>query len=397
MPGPPPTYREQVPQVIEWGWTAATPEFQKWLETMTAEPWPTQLAAGTRMKPGVYINPRAEATGMTDAYDARQAAELLTVRALQLQDRGDPGTALNHLMTVLALSRHLRHHAPGYAYLAGLDAESAGLAGLNHWLNRVGRRPELLRRALGQLGEHEAATPPVTEALEAEYLRYRDRLGTGQRPGSHGNAEIEAMLMQTPWEAERARRLGDAVFAGRRRLAEAGEMVPLGGRRPVRRLAARFGAAPGASAWSAWSPRPGWPAGSPRRPPCSGPRSWDCAVSVRPGFSWPWPSTSAEHGQAATALDDLVTGLVLKELPDDPFTGRSFRYRVSQKDERITWHRVLPGGGESIRGPAPPGTGNPLERGPDGTDDGGTRQWVDPGKGAAGRDLIFLVPLPEGK
>jgi len=388
---PPPTFRDQVPQVIDQGWAAATPELQIWLETMAAEPWPTHLAEGARMSPGVFINPRDEASGPGDATDCRRAAELLTARALQIQANGEHQKSLDYLMTVLALSRHLRHQGPAYAYLAGVEAEYAGLAGLDHWLNRLGRRPELLRHALEELRAHESAVAPVTEVLAAEYLRFRTSLGSGQPySGRHGNAEMEAMLMQVPWEAERARRLTDAVFAGRRRLAEAGELVPLEddsaladwlpdscctSRRQLQRLldtSCLAGSIP-ATVTVQRAAQLGL-----------------CRVRAA-RLQLALALYQCEHGQAATALDDLVSGLILKDLPDDPFTGRPFRYRVSQ-GERITWHRWLPGGGESFVTVVPAGQGILWSAGPDGTDDGGTRQWGDPKKSATGRDLIFLVP-----
>ncbi len=389
-PALPPTHRDEVPQVIDQGWAAATPELQRWLDTMAAEPWPTRLAEAAHMPPGVFINPRDEGSGRNDALDCRRAAELLTARALQLQARGEHPRALDLLETALALSRHLRHQGPAYAYLEGLEAEQAGLLGMDHWLQRVGRQPELLRRALGELSEHESLIPPVTEALASEYLRFRTSLGTGPTRGSHISVETEATLMQVPWEAERARRMADTLFAGRRRTAESGALVPLDddtlladwqpeadgpSRRGLERLIA--------SSWLVGS----FPATAPVQRAAQVGLCQERAVRLQLALAL----YQCEHGRPAATLDDLVDADLLKKLPPDPFTGRPFRYRVSD-GERITWHRVLSGGGESFVTQIPAGQGILWSAGPDGTDDGGTRQWEDPTKPATGRDLIFLVP-----
>jgi hypothetical protein len=384
--------RHQVPDVIEQGWEAATPEFQNWLEQLTADPWPARMAAAAKQPPGVFIAPTDEASGRNDATDCRQAAQLLAARALQLQAGGANDKALDYLGTVLALSRHLRHQAPAYAYLEGVETERVALVGLDHWLNRVGRRPDLLRRALDELTAHEAAVPPVTEALAGEYLRFRNGLGNAVRGAGHLSSDAEAMLMQVPWEAERARRLGDAVFAGRRltadAMAEAGYLLSPSDDGPL----------------ADWLPGTGGPTrerlgGLVRSSwlapllPVTAPVQRAAQLSlcrVRAGhLQVALALYQAEHGRAAASLDDLVPAL-LPELPEDPFAHRPFRYRVS-KGERVIWIRDLPGGGKEAVREVPAGQGILWSAGPDGSDDGGQRQ-VTPDQAAAGADLIFLVP-----
>jgi len=388
------TKREQVARVIDLGWAAATPEFENWLEAMTAGPWPDRLAEAVKMRLGVLIDPRDVSTGRNDAENCRKAAELLTAQALQVQARGADDKALEHLVTVLALSRHLRHEAPPYAYLEGVETERVALAGLRHWLERLGPKRELLDRALDELTAHESTMPPVTEALAGAYLRFRSSLGSGGRAGVPVSGEMEAMLMQVPWEAARARRLTDIVFAGRRRMAETGEVLPVSDEGQL----------------ADWLPDRDGPTGE--------------RLEGLVGSSWlahSLPLTAAvqraaqlgqcdvraarlqvalalyqcKHGKAAVSLDDLVPA-VLPELPDDPFRHRPFGYRVSQ-EERITWRRQLVGGGEEFTRLVPAGQGILWSAGPDGTDDGGTRQWEKDAstRGGKGRDLIYLVPRGE--
>jgi hypothetical protein len=401
------SYREQLPRVIEQGWAAATPPFQQWLGSMTAGQWPEDLGAAVQMPPGVYIDPRAVVAGQADSADALKGARLLTARALQLQAGGRDENALDHLVTVLALSRHLRHRAPAYAHLDGLEAEREALAGLDHWLTKVGRRPQLLRRALTELGRHEAAltqpqgqevpAPPVMDALASEYLRCRLNLGNTVRPGSALSGETEAMLMQVPWEGERARRLADAVFAGRKRLAEAGAIVP-----PENDgLLADW--VPGAGGPSperlARLVESSWVAGSLTRTAALQREAQFGLCRVRAArLQAALALYQCEHGQAAPSLAALVPA-VLPELPEDPFAHEPFRYRVSkgEKGEVIAWTRQLAGGGAEFVRHVPAGQGILWSVGPDGSDDGGARQWFREAMYLRGCDVIFLVPGPPGQ
>jgi ABC-type transport system involved in multi-copper enzyme maturation permease subunit len=390
FPGPgfrpaPPSHRGQVGRVIEQGWAAATPEFGKWLDLAAGDPWPAQLADAVRMAPGVFIAPTTSEDGSkSDIADCRGAAELLTAHALQVQARGQDEASLDHLVTVLALSRHLRHLAPGYAYLEGVEEERLALVGLDHWLSRVGAEPKLLRKALEALKEHEAGVAPVSDALAADYLRFSDGLGTRNRAGTVG-FEGETLLMQTPWEAARARRLADAVFAGRRRMAESGEVVPQSDD----------------ELFDDWQPEPGgvsrerverlvrasWLGGSfPATAPVQRAAQLGLCRTRAARVQVALALYQAEHGKAAAALDDLGPGL-----PDDPYSRQPFRYRVSQ-GERLTWARQVAGGGVEAVREVPAGCGILWSVGPDGGDDGGVRQWDPSAAAVGGRDLIFLVP-----
>jgi ABC-type transport system involved in multi-copper enzyme maturation permease subunit len=382
---PAPAHRDQVGRVIEQGWAAATPEFGKWLDLAADDPWPAQLAEAVRMAPGVFINPSDEVAGKRDAADCHDAAELLTAHALQVQARGADEAALEYLLTVLALSQHLRHQAPAFAYLEGVEEERLALVGLDHWQDRLGAQSKLLRKAQEALKDHEAGVAPVSEALAAEYLRFRDGLGTKSRAGGATGLDGESLLMQTPWEATRARRLSDAVFAGRRRMAESGEVVPQSdddlfddwqpepggvGRERLERLVR--------SSWLGGS----FPATAPVQRAAQLGLCRVRAARVQVALAL----YQAEHGKAAASLDELGPGL-----PDDPYSRQPFRYRVSQ-GERVTWARRLPGGGAEAVREVPAGWGILWSVGPDGGDDGGVRQWDGSATGAGGRDVIFLVP-----
>jgi hypothetical protein len=101
-------------------------------------------------------------------------------------------------------------------------------------------------------------------------------------------------------------------------------------------------------------------------------------------------------GTAAMAPAPNLQALIpryLPELPLDPFSGKSFHYRVSA-GETIFNNVGFPE--EKIRVPA--GQGIVWSVGPDGQDNGGTKQEarsppLDPATSKQyGLDLIFLVP-----
>jgi ABC-type transport system involved in multi-copper enzyme maturation permease subunit len=381
--------RGQLARVIEHGWAAADPEFENWLAVVTAKPWPSRLAEAVKAEPGVLIDPRETSAGQSDSEKCRKTGELLTARALQIQAQGKDDKSLEQLVTVLALSRHLRHQAPLYAYQEGLATERSALKGLEHWLERVGPRADLLRRALDELTAHEANTPPVTEALAAEYFRFRRSLGSGARSSGLVSGETEAMLMQIPWEAARAGRLTDAVFAGRLRMAEAGDVVPAWGSDQLADWLPERDGSSGArlerlvnSSWLAHSlPVTVTVQREAQRGLCDV-RAARLQVALA--------LYRCEHGKIAESLDDLVAA-VLPELPDDPYQRRAFGYRVSQ-GERISWHRRLIDGGEQFTQQVPAGQGILWSAGPDGRDDGGLRQWDGLANTPKGCDVIYLVP-----
>jgi hypothetical protein len=236
------------------------------------------------------------------------------------------------------------------------------------------------------LKEHESATPPVSDALASEYLRFRGGLGGGVRGGS---GEMESLLMQVPWEAERARRLIDGVFAGRRRFVEAEDVLP-----PADdgMLADWLSTADGPTRERMEALMDSsWLHGS--LPATAGvqraARLSQCRIRAA-RLQTALTLYQIEHGKPAETLDDLVPAL-LPELPADPFTRRSFQYRVSQK-EQLTWHRKLANGGEEFVRQIPAGQGILWSAGPDGRDDGGRRQWDKDATDGAAQDLIFLVP-----
>lgn len=218
--------QEQIAPILEKGWPGDNAELASWLDEMCQGEWIEPLREAAQLPLGVVENPRL--TSSWTRIDAKpvyqRAAQLLVVRALQLQAREDHAGALDHLLWALALSRNLRHQTLQVFYQQGQTLEMIALRGLDRWLERLGPQPRLLQRALDALNHHEELTPPATEPIRAEYLILRDRLdhptpwlfnGTRYSSTHALERDLATLSLQTPWERERAARLLDAVTGSR--------------------------------------------------------------------------------------------------------------------------------------------------------------------------------------
>lgn len=104
------------------------------------------------------------------------------------------------------------------------------------------------------------------------------------------------------------------------------------------------------------------------------------------------------EGRSAAVLGQLVPRY-LPVLPADPFTGQSFHYRLSL-GEAIRWPTRDGEADEVVA--VTVGDGIVWSVGPDGADDGGTRQGLEVSSRdfrwkEGGLDLIFVAPTGGGK
>jgi hypothetical protein len=381
-------------RLLQQGWAGAPPELPPWLEGVCKPVWMKPLREAADLSPAVLADARSrEITG--DVRSCRKAVDVLTARGLQLQAAGKDAEGLDALVSALALSRALRNGALPPSYLMGAAGEAVALDGLDRWLGGV-RDPKLLREALADLALHESAVPPVADCLRAEHDTFLRGLNEPavQKSGTGLSKDTLALLVVIPWERGRAERLAGQVFAGRIRAAEAGDGPPVA-------AAAKTDAH---DLLGDWLPAPDV---SRERLAQLVSRSWlrdylpptenvqraarlgQCRVRAA-RLQAALVLYRVRHGQPAPNLDALVPEF-LPDLPADPYSGQSFRYRVSD-GERLPWaHRLLGGQREFLR-PVPAGQGILWSVGPDGVDDGGTRPWEPDVAGGPGRDILFLVP-----
>jgi ABC-type transport system involved in multi-copper enzyme maturation permease subunit len=358
----PPDHRNEDPiaGILEQGWPQDDAQLESWLDQLCQGEWIDHLRAAAAVPLGVVENPRliSASVRLTAQPLYQRVAQLLAARALQLQARGEHARALEHLLWALALSRNLRHHSVEVFYEEGRGVEAIALQGLDRWLERLGPQADLLQRALDELHRHEELTPLPTEPIQAEYVILRERLDglvSGLLPGAANAAtaaleyDLITLMLQTPWERERAARFLDALT--RSRLKEA--QTPYW-QLPVH---ARIHDAGSVQAEDVYPAAFFVPDGD---SPVFTSEQWQrlltdsrlllrlFAVSSRPQhekqafalcrvraarLKLALALYQVHKGNPAPALRHLVPRY-LEELPSDPFNGESFHYRVARR-ERI--------------------------------------------------------------
>jgi hypothetical protein len=398
----------EIDQVVENGWPKEGGPIGFWLDQVIDSKWIDLIREAAAAPLGLVEDPR-QVNGFVPSpvvMEVQKVARLVAARALQLQARGDHAAALDHLVWTLALSRNLRHGAREATAQVGRSVESLAFQGFDHWLDQLGPQPELLRRALQALSQHEAQVPTLADSIKAEYLVFRDRMDDPARwlipESEHEHVagferELIAMSWQTAWEKERAIRLLNARFA--RRLQRANLLPSL------------------ETLGMGWNDMPGVE----RAEAALSPESWKQLRADSPLLAYLVPPTSpvrltfealsrclvrgrrikvalalhqVQEGRPAPTLDHLVPGY-LAVLPVDPFSGASFHYRISAGDSIQCFRKK----GEALETKeVAPGQGVVWSVGPDGVDNGGTKhsdQYQYPGNPLPFRndfDVIFLVP-----
>jgi hypothetical protein len=227
---------------------------------------------------------------------------------------------------------------------------------LDRWLERLGPQPDLLQRALNELNRHEEETPPASEPVQAEYATLLKRLdpeqwhyiATGYSPTAGLERDLLGLSLLTPWERERAIRVLHALTKSRLREAET----------PYWQLPLQ------ARTWD----RSALPAVEANRSSCFLPdrnrpfpfEQWSHLLNDSPLLLRLFAFASRPQEQAfslcrvraarlklalalyqiherepAPALGHLVPRY-LEALPEDPFSGNPFDYRISN-GEQLAW------------------------------------------------------------
>jgi hypothetical protein len=423
-PAAPDDYPNRAQQVVENGWTGTDQELDRFFDALFQEGWADPLRQVTGLPLGMIVDPRqvTVSSNLDVAQQCRWAGILLTARGLQLQARGDDGAGLDHLLTALALSRQMRSRAVPFAWMVGVSVEQAALKGLDHWLERVGPRPKLLRRALGELGRHEEALPLPSDPVLADYLTLQSLLdepsqllrsssGADRSQAARVTQELLGAAWQAPWEKARAERILRATTAGRLRGVEAG-YAAIGARRQADGFPPPSQGEQALEGWLAADDGPGGAATRRRLARLI----WHSWLAEAPMFTPNLPLAQAAglcrvrgarlqlalalyqatEGRPAAALDDLVPRY-LPVLPRDPFSpeGQGFSYRLSEGED-LEWGPQFPADNQRVRHVAA-GEGIVWSDGVDLTDNGGHRQGMTRVPGGPqltplGADWIFVVP-----
>ncbi len=223
----------ELDKVLNDGWPEGKSELGEWMDKEFAENWLQPLAPLPDLPTGMVVDPRL-LTG-----DSRELGRwgpaggfnrVLAARGLQQEARGDPTVFVEHMRIALALSRNLQHHSPSQiALLAGRNMETTWPGAVDLWLRKLRGRPDLLKRALQALIDHEAKLPDEREPEKADYLIAWNTLMNrpdqllenatrfhSQKDQGYRQAEVQtaAVLWLFPWEQARHQRLLRVQFAG---------------------------------------------------------------------------------------------------------------------------------------------------------------------------------------
>lgn len=192
--------------VPEKGWIRETQELGRWLDVLFSESWAKELAEVTAGPAGLLQDPRVTRNDYAPwQEEARRVATLLAARALQLGARGEAEPALDHLLTCLDLSRHIRQPISVISYLVGCKVEYQGLQGLAKWRRHPAVTPAQLRRALDHLHRYEKLRPLLLDSFKAEWFLFEHRRWEIW-PDREYPRNVK-LALNAPWEKERDRRL----------------------------------------------------------------------------------------------------------------------------------------------------------------------------------------------
>jgi hypothetical protein len=295
------------------------PEFSDpWLDAVFAADWHHQLNALADRPPGVFDDPRNRDifAPQDPLRELRQMANVLRQRGMQRLKVGDAEAYPRLLRGGLAAVRTGRNKSGHAARLAAFEAEASLLDGLTEWMDQLRGRTDLLRNVLPELVRHDREMPAGTaDADWAEQVILRNTLNNigswlparlaRVRPDqveaggpADAEAELVAFAWSVPWERVRRERLLRVRTHGEvpaswlsdlhvRSLWRNGRQDPV----EARELRAQT-----------------------RR------RVAILAVALR--------LYQLDHGTNPPNLESLLPAY-LPAVPDDPFTGLPFRYRLS--------------------------------------------------------------------
>jgi hypothetical protein len=353
--------------------------------------------------------------------DLVEMSYALRARGMQRQADGDMDTFPRLVRGGLAAARTARNLGGLASARAAHESEDVLLAGVAEWMDRLDGRPDLLRGLLVDLSRHDREMPVGSaDAYWAEQVILRntmDRVGSwlptvlgnrsvvtdAQNPQAEAETNLVAVAWTVPWERARRERLlrlqadravDPAWLSGLQRMAFLrSERADVLAARDRRGLALR--------------------------------RFARLEVALR--------LYQLDHGRPAADLAALVPAYVTA-VPEDPYGGRPFGYRLSAEREEIgagsgllsyeasvsrgvvsalanpvggingAWAVVVADRPARARGasrvaPAvpqvlvvPAGYGVLWSVGPDGRDNGGTRTGPGGTPASPGDNWVILVP-----
>ncbi|HKB05191.1 MAG TPA: hypothetical protein VKD90_23400 [Gemmataceae bacterium] len=416
-----PEWMEGLERTSPVGWGAEGTALKPWLDQVFADNWHRQLDDLATRAVGVYDDPRNldYANRQEETRDLRAMTIALRLRGLQRQAEGDPDTYLRLLRGGLAAARTARNKGGLVTVTVAFQCEDLLLSGFVEWLAALDGRADLLRSALDELDLHERQMPVgaddtywaeqvilrntmerVSSWLPANLVLGRVELGTSTEQAD-AEADLVATCWAVPWERLRRERilrlnthpdrhvdrswLSGLQYGHLWRTDEANTVTERDTRGVALRRLARL------------------------------------QVALR--------LYQLDHGRPAATLAELVP-TCLAAVPDDPYTGAPFRYRLSAGESVETAREdptfrsnpqmaaLVAGGGVIAHATLTPtaagpslilrgtvdvplsrgrmriaaGSGVLWSAGPDGHDDGGVLVGVLGARTEIGEDWVIVIP-----
>ena len=175
-------FQRQQYEVIHRGWPDEPMdqiELAGWLDRVFADEVWKRFDSLPNLPLGIVEDPRRmDNTARFLYFDlAHQAGQLLLVRGLQNQKKGDPEVFVKHLEITLALVRNLRNLSPQFILNYSRSTDAIALNALDHWLSALSGRADLLKRVGIALRRHRNESDSANRNPDlAEYIMARNTL-----------------------------------------------------------------------------------------------------------------------------------------------------------------------------------------------------------------------------
>jgi hypothetical protein len=265
-----------------------------------------------------------------DEWAVYELGKLLICSATKLQSAGNLDAAIEQYLAVVRIARQLRSARWDY----GIDRlESCVYDQLPFWAAQTGQTADKIKKAIAQLEEITADMPAGAQQIKFLYMQTKADLGEGFQ--SHGKSYMtmaNILWLKIPWERARALRLLNVITRSDLEAVAQAESAAEEGR-PIAVL-------PGDTyffyAFYYWGKEPPYalreeivipPLIQYARQSFS--VIWGFADMVNRRRATPivlaLQAWKLEHGSYPKTLNELV-GPYLKHLPDDPYSGESYRY-----------------------------------------------------------------------
>lgn len=396
--------------VAAQSWNADDEELNRKLDEFAAQPIFGELREAVALPLGM-AEFSAGKPGTIDyalVTSAKSLADIVAARALQLASRGQADQAFDLLFVALDLGRQLQSRSYISVFLHGSSIEQNSLRLFRVVAESSGATSEVLLSALARLEKLVQSAPSAADAIKISYLTAaRSIRNAGVSPNAFENEPwtLRNWAALAPWEIARSLDILNAVVAGYLRTAALTypEAIQRIGNGPdsILPFGTRLAAwtPPNADTISAFHRVNRWLSSS--ISPVA--LLWDHHILIQAQLlrtlrraailQLAVAAFEVENGQPARGLSDLVPKY-LGELPLDPYTMKSFCYRVSVGEQvamNPPWNAdVVP---ETTLVPA--GVGVIWSTGGDMQDDGGFINYASSWGNThfrPGRDLIFLAP-----